>query len=230
MPSPDSSAAALPHLGRLEIQSAEDVVYDALRREIIGGLAPEMELRLRDLAERFGVSTMPIRTALDRLEADRLVVQRPRRGAVVAPMTLEALHDIYAVRIGLEGQAARLGCERMTDKDLADMEQRLRSLEDAGQPISGSLDAYVEAEWSVSMACYRASGHASLLDLIDSFRRQAQRYLRAALGDADLQADAARHRALLKACRAKDASGAQAIATDMLEWTVETLADKFSVL
>lgn len=227
MPSSDS-AADLTQLARLEIQSAEDVVYEALRREIVAGLPPETGLRLRDLADRFGLSTMPIRTALDRLEADGLVVQRPRRGAVVAPMSRDALNDIYAVRVGLEGVAARLGCERMTSQDLLRMEERLRTLEAAGQPASGSLDAYLESEWSVSMVCYDATGHASLINLIVSFHRQAERYLRAALGDADLLADAARHRALLEACRARDAAGAQAIATEMLEWTVESLADKFS--
>src|SRR2546426_1115964 len=102
----------------LEIKSAEDHVFEALRARILRGLAPGSPLRLAEIADQYGVSMMPVRSALRRLEAEGLIRQLPRRGAVVAPLELSDLEEIQAVRAGLEGYAARLGAERIGETGL----------------------------------------------------------------------------------------------------------------
>ena len=61
--------------------SLPDSIRRSLRHEILAGeLAPGQALRQDELARRFGVSRVPLREAMSRLEAEGLVVLRPRRG------------------------------------------------------------------------------------------------------------------------------------------------------
>lgn len=82
--------------------------YDALRHDIIrGAFAPGSPLRLADLSERYGMGFSPLREALNRLQAERLVTAESLRGFRVAPLSLEELHDASALRIQIETEALR---------------------------------------------------------------------------------------------------------------------------
>ncbi len=105
----------------LVIKSAEDQVYEVLRDEILHDLEPGMALPLAGIAERLGVSTMPVRAALMRLEADGLVRQQPRRGAIVAPLEVDDVQEIQAVRAGID---ADLLIRDMSSPDIAAQIQR----------------------------------------------------------------------------------------------------------
>ena len=64
--------------------------FDRLRGDIISGtLLPGSRLRFADLQARYGIGTSPLREALSRLAADRLVVQEVNRGFKVPPLSLE---------------------------------------------------------------------------------------------------------------------------------------------
>lgn len=210
--------------GPLQLKSAEDAVFEALRHEILAGLEPDTPLRLNDMAERFDVSTMPVRAALDRLAAEGLVVQRPRRGSVVAPIDLSSLLDIYAIRTGLQSVAARTGVERLTDADIARMQGHLADLVAASRRGNVDLDAYLASEWALHAILYEATGRQALVALIDSYRRQAERYLRLALDRSDFVADLARQQALVAACEQRDAEATEALTRELLQWTVDRLA------
>ena len=107
---------------RLELVSVEDGVYRALRQEIGQlELLPGERLLLEELAELFDVSLTPVRHALRRLESEGLVISVLRRGTHVAPLSVEELEEIQALRLGLETFLARRGAERCTDAALAEM-------------------------------------------------------------------------------------------------------------
>ena len=106
-------------------------MHSQLRRAIlVGRLKPGAWLTQEDLATTFGVSRMPIRDALRTLSAEGLVEMTPHRGARVSPLTVEEFQEIYAVRMGLEGLAARLAAEQMTPAVLDQMAGALVELED----------------------------------------------------------------------------------------------------
>jgi DNA-binding GntR family transcriptional regulator len=72
-----------------------------------GHLKPDDRLRHDELANTFGVSTMPIREALRQLQVEGLVVFRPRRGAAVARLAVSEYEEIYHIREELETLACR---------------------------------------------------------------------------------------------------------------------------
>ncbi|NUR89969.1 MAG: GntR family transcriptional regulator [Nonomuraea sp.] len=101
------------------------MAYDIIRECIITGvLAPGEHLRQEELAERLGVSRIPVRTALMQLESEGLVSFHPHRGAVVRTLTVEQVREIYELRLLLETHALRKSVARMTSARAA----RLRDL------------------------------------------------------------------------------------------------------
>ncbi len=85
----------------------------ALREAILDGvLEPGSWLREESMARSFGVSRTPIREAFNRLEDEGLVTRDRNAGARVAPLTLEDMSAVYAVRGSLESLAAKLAAER----------------------------------------------------------------------------------------------------------------------
>jgi len=119
--------------GAKDGSTAADRIFDQLRRAIVVGEIPAgSKLSEPVLAERFAVSRGPLREAIGRLESTDLVERRPNVGARVVSLSTERLLEIYQVREALEGMAARLAAERMSDdaiQDLRDlMEQHHRDV------------------------------------------------------------------------------------------------------
>src|ERR1035437_10126891 len=77
-----------PSAGALPVASVTEVVYTHLRGQILRDLSPGMPLRLNDLAAELGVSTTPVRVAVEQLRAEGLVIHRRGKGSSVAPLSL----------------------------------------------------------------------------------------------------------------------------------------------
>lgn len=87
----------------MAVRSVVEQATQVLRRAILtGALAPGAEYSLRELAGMLDISFIPIREALRTLEGEGLVVMRPGRSAVVAPLGLDDLRGIYRLRRALE--------------------------------------------------------------------------------------------------------------------------------
>jgi len=90
-----------------------DKVVEELRRRVIDGVyAPGDRLTEERLADHFGVSRNPVREAIRVLEAEGFLVAQPRRGAVVASLSVQDVEDLFDVRMSLETLAAALAAER----------------------------------------------------------------------------------------------------------------------
>jgi len=90
-----------------------DKVVGELRRRIIDGVyRPGDRLTEERLADDFGVSRNPVREAIRVLEAEGFLIAQPRRGAMVASMSVQDIEDLFDVRLSLEALAAALAAER----------------------------------------------------------------------------------------------------------------------
>jgi DNA-binding GntR family transcriptional regulator len=207
----------------LEISSVEDGVYRILRQEIGRlELPPGHRLRLEQLAGRFQVSLTPVRHALRRLESEGLVVSVPRRGSRVAPLSVEELEEIQALRLGLETFLARAGAERCTEDALAEMAGARDEMERAFR--AGDLDAYIRSFWSLRDACYACAERPRLLRALEDQRIRVERYILFLCRDPDAFADLRRGPdTLLEACRARDGEAAEAATRDALTWVLAAL-------
>ncbi len=207
----------------LEFPSVEEGVYRALRREI-GQLerAPGERLPLEELAARFRVSPTPVRQALRRLESERLVVSLPHRGSRVAPLTVDELEEVQAVRLGLETFLAREGAERSTTAALAEMANARAEIELAF--ARGDVRAYIDAFWSLRDACYGCAERPRLMAALEDQRIRVERYILHLCRDPE--AFAALRRGpdtLLEACRVRDGDAAERATREALLWVLAEL-------
>jgi DNA-binding GntR family transcriptional regulator len=202
-------------------KTIEEHIYEHLRDRIVAGrLPPLARLALADLADEFGVSTMPVRAALSKLEAEGLILQRPRRGALVAPLNLDDFEEIQAMRAGIEAFAARLGAAAISEEALMRMRSLLREVLAAQD--RDDVDRYVSLAWELHWTCYSASGRERLLDRIDDVRRRADRYIRLAVGSNPRLGNAGLYQTrLVAACGAHDGARAESIVRDALQWTIK---------
>jgi DNA-binding GntR family transcriptional regulator len=175
----------------------------ALREEIVTGqLAAGTRLRQNEIAQRFGVSTTPVREAFGLLQSDGLVQIDPHRGVSVFLPTVQDLVEHYEIRMALEMLAAEKAAEHFQAQD--------------APPLIGLLDEmletrdavrYVELNHQFHLRLYRLGGRSRLVTMIEELRNASLAYnhLYAA---ADVPRDAARldaeHREILAACQSND--------------------------
>lgn len=96
-------------------ESAFDALMTSLRE---GVFCPGDRLREEDVAQRLNLSRTPVREALRRLEAERIVVHTPRIGAVVRELDQGEVIELYEMRILLERSAAQLAAKHATTPEV----------------------------------------------------------------------------------------------------------------
>lgn len=91
---------------RPEKATSATLVYRKLRQDILSGaLDPGQKLAIEMISARYGAGTNPVREALNRLSAERLVDRRDQRGFFVPPIDLGRLRELVKTRCWLEGKA-----------------------------------------------------------------------------------------------------------------------------
>ncbi len=169
-----------------------------LREAIISGkLEAGSAIRQDMLAEKYEVSRMPVRQALDMLAAEGWVVQRPHRGAVVADLNAEDVVELFELRASLEKLAIARSFPKLTDDQIADIEEAW-SVFKAGQGDSLVLHQQFH------LALHAAAG-PRLIRLLIQQLDAAQRYLRFETSEIqNSDADEAEHLALIEAAKDRD--------------------------
>lgn len=108
-------APAMSLKGSRDEQATEVQVYQAIREALMGGaLEPGALISSRSIAETLGVSAMPVREALKRLEADGVIDSHAKRGYQVRYLSVEELREILRIRLRLEGMLIREAANRIT--------------------------------------------------------------------------------------------------------------------
>jgi DNA-binding GntR family transcriptional regulator len=204
--------------------SLEERLTDQLRELIASGALPERApLRLRELADSFGVSPTPVRASLSQLERDGLVSIGRTGRAMVSPLTLEDIEEIYAARRGIEALAARRGAPLLTDGDLTEMASLLTELRAAAS--RETVDSYLEATWRFHSRCYRASSRPRLVDEVERLFWRAVRYHRILLSTTERFAGSVSfHERFFDACKRRDGHAAEVVIEDSVRWSVDGFA------
>ncbi len=198
--------------------------HDAIRAAIMSGeLAPGAPLAQEELAESLGVSRQPISHALILLKREGLVVERGRKGQMVAPINADRLLALYQVRSALDRLAASLAAQ----SSIPSAERRAcldRLIEDGMAAVAvGNIERLVEADVAFHLALYEMSGNPEIAAAADNAWPHMVRAMRIVLEEAAPRPTIwSEHREIADAIVAGDAAKAGDVAALHAENAGET--------
>lgn len=190
-------------------------VAEAIRALILDGtLAPGEALRQDALAERLGVSRIPVREALFQLEAEGLISFVPQKGATVSSLSPERMEETYAIRLALEPDLLRRSAARLTDDDLDALAAQLAT--HAESLSRGRSEEWGPLNTEFHLALYARADRPRTLALVASLLRECDRYTRIQLQGRVVAQDRAQreHETMLALCREGRGEEAAALLRD----------------
>ncbi|AET65812.1 transcriptional regulator [Desulfosporosinus orientis DSM 765] len=205
-----------------------EIVFESMRDAILSGvLQPGERLMEIQLAEEMGVSRTPVREAIRKLELENFVVMIPRKGAYVAGVSSKDVADVFEIRSALEGLAAGLAAERITEDELEQMERVLFCRSNEGDM---DLEEVVKSDTDFHALVYSASRNERLIQILANLREQIQRFRATSLavpGRNKLALE--EHRAIVEALRNHNSEEAQALAMAHIVTAENVMFDALSI-
>ncbi|MCV7303107.1 GntR family transcriptional regulator [Mycobacterium barrassiae] len=173
-----------------------------LRAEILhGDLAPGSKLAQVGLAERFGVSRIPVRDALAILAGEGLVQPLSNATAVVTRMSVEELQELYDLRLAIEPRTTELAVPNIGRADVLYMRKQSAIM---SEPVDGRT--WLAANTEFHAAVYRRANRPRTIELIEQLRRLTDRYVYMHLESGQGRHLGSEHDAILAAVERGDAA------------------------
>jgi DNA-binding GntR family transcriptional regulator len=207
-------------LSRSPFSTMQDMIVNKLREAILKGhLKPGERIFERSITEQMGLSKTPVREALTHLEAEGWVQIIPYRGAVVAPLSVEELEDIYVIRISIEGTGARLAARNITAETLKELNDLV-----AQMVKTRDEESLMALNRHFHEVFYRQCGRKLLSNLISQFQDKSVRYRRLLQGFSGTRRRIiTERRALLSACAQHSPSMVERLVQQNLSSNLERL-------
>lgn len=167
------SPLGVPALAKLVPVNLSERAYFKIKKMISDyRFSPGSRLNVEQLARDLGTSRTPIWEAVRRLEQEGLAKNIPNRGVFLVELTREAAIELYSVREVLEGMAARLAVQRISDKALEKMEKLVREQEKI--VAAEDLLAYSKSDFEFHASIYAACGNAILREMLESIKEKVR--------------------------------------------------------
>jgi DNA-binding GntR family transcriptional regulator len=196
-----------------------DQVFEAIKREIIEcRLAPETLVAASALAARYHVSKEPVREALKRLAQIGFVRSLPRVGYIVSTVNVGDFDEVFTMRIALEPLAARLAASRLSEDELAALEDLAlvpQRMEDEPLPGRGMLLTRANDEFHRTIAV--GAGNRRLANAISALLDEVHRIVYLLAYDPALEQLTDQHKTLVDLLRTRDGEACAANMRAQLE-------------
>lgn len=154
-------------------QSAASRIAGELRDEILHGvIAPGSRLSQLSIAERFGVSRIPVRDALQMLAGEGLVHPTSNATAVVIGMSVPELQELYELREAIEPMATQIAVPNVGRVDILTMRKQMAVME-----TSNEAPIWLAANAEFHAAVYKRASRPRMIELVEQLRRLTDRYL-----------------------------------------------------
>ena len=205
------------------IKLADRLVLELEDLIATGEIEPGTKLEEEYLAKRFGVSRTPIRETLQKLAASGLIILRPRRGAVVASLSLEYLLQIFECMAEIEAACGRLAAKRMTKEEHEALLEQHRICGEVSK--TGDTTEYYKENGVFHLLIYRGSHNGFLEEEALRLRRRLQVYRRLQLNfKGRIEDSYAEHEAITRAI----IDGNEDLAASLLRAHVCIQGDRFT--
>lgn len=152
-----------------------EIVYEELKRQIlVGEIAPGTRMMEVELAEDMGVSRTPVREAIRKLEKEGLVTIEPRRGAYASEISIKDMVDVLEVRQMLEGMAASMAAQKVTEEEKLDFVEANSAYKNAVK--KGNIEEIIRYDELFHQLIVSYSGNKTLNQLLSQVQELALRF------------------------------------------------------
>lgn len=206
----------------LVIRTLSDQLVDLVRNRILSGaVSTDQAIRQDALAAELGVSKIPLREALARLEEEGLIRSQANRGFFVSPLSTSEAKEVYELRLKLEPEATALAAELATEADHAHAVETLDTLYSVTDEHGEGVGAFNRA---FHRALFRPCGKPITVNILERLQVLSERYVRMHLEPLGRDERAnEEHRELLQAWLARDTGRVTALVRAHIGKTIEDL-------
>ena len=192
-------------------------VYAGLKQALMNGdFVPGQRLVVRQIAESFETSPMPVREALKQLVSDDALFDHPNRGVIVPEATVQVISDLVRVRCTIEGSATEWAASTIAPDELDRIEE-LNERMKACTTVDTAGD-YLAFNREFHFAIYRASRSSAIQPIIERMWLRAGPWLNIMRGEATLGLGLDYHAEIIAALRGGDgASARRALVADITD-------------
>ena len=206
----------------LVIRTLSDQLVDLVRNRILSGVvSSDHAIRQDALAAELGVSKIPLREALARLEEEGLIRSQANRGFFVSPMSASEAREVYQLRLTLEPEATALAARLATEADHAHARETLASLYSVTDEHGEGVGAFNRA---FHRALFRPCGKPITINILERLQVLSERYVRMHLEPLGRDERAnEEHQELLQAWLERDADRVAVLVRAHIGKTIEDL-------
>jgi DNA-binding GntR family transcriptional regulator len=203
-------------------RTASEGVAEQLRAQIhTGELKPGARLRQAEIAERFGVSTTPVREAFALLQAQGLVRIDPHKGAIVFHPTADDAQELYEIRVALETLAIGRALRNLGSEEIQELQSILKEM----KRVEGT-DEWFGLHNRFHMLLYNSSGMPRLATTIANLRDASSSYITLfVVAGRGMDVSEKGHQEILEACKQRDTRRAKKAVGEHLRVTMEALVE-----
>ncbi|PCI87628.1 MAG: GntR family transcriptional regulator [Hyphomicrobiales bacterium] len=186
-----------------------DESFNLLKQRIISGFyKPDHALRQDELAKELGVSRIPLREALLKLEADGLIDILAHKGGIVRALSFDKAQELFDLRILIECDLIVKSVPKMTSENFANAEIALKEFDKIALNEE-NIEDWTELNWQFHYKLYEAAEKEETIKILKSLHSNCDRYIRKQLLVAGAGNQAHKqHMKLLEYCKSGDVSAA----------------------
>jgi len=206
-------------------KTKSQAVYENLRRDIVDGkLKPGQKIIVSDLSREFGLSEIPIREAVRKLESEGLIQLTPHVGTMVSKIDGKEVIEIYLIRTELESLAAKLATPYLTEEDLDFLRKRISEMESVTNQKNYEKLGTLNKDFHLRI--YRAAPYPYLFKLIVELWEKVHRTRGVfALVPERAIASIKEHKRIVEAIRRKDPTSVGRLVRDQKDKSMKALTD-----
>jgi DNA-binding GntR family transcriptional regulator len=190
----------------MTLQSLVELVSSYIKEQIITGkYLPDQQIKEEEIASHFNISRPQVREAFSRLEAEGLMVKKPRKGCFITNPTLEDVREIYLLKASLYELSVECAIDAFNDSDIQDLENLLEEMYTCIEGSTFNILHYQKSHAQFHRKIMICSGIKRLISIADNLHNQVFRFSYKALQHKEhVQKSMDYHRRIVQAIREKN--------------------------
>ena len=185
----------------------QELAYQEIKKLILNGeLKPDVFLSERIISDRLGISRTPVRAALSELCNDKLIINYPGKGMMVAAIRSEDIHDVYQIRDVLDVLALEIVMDTNNRGVIEEMNGCIEKMAQAER--DGDLREAIRQDMLFHDSYIKGVSNYRLKDILLSLHDQITRFLNTTVVDPErIKKSVAEHQRIMDAVNAEDKAG-----------------------